>query len=102
MYKLSYYIVPTIIILIIIRKYRESIWGKCKNKVKLDGKIAIVTGANSGIGLQIARELATRNAQVIIACRNLEKANKACDYIRAALSNNPKLMLVGGILPYLC
>ncbi|XP_018564020.1 retinol dehydrogenase 11-like [Anoplophora glabripennis] len=93
MYSLSYYVLPSIIILIIIRKYRETKWGKCKNKVRLDGKIAIVTGANSGLGLEIAKELAARNAQVILACRNLEKANTACEYIRGT-SKNSKVMLI--------
>ncbi|RUP47741.1 hypothetical protein BC936DRAFT_145385 [Jimgerdemannia flammicorona] len=39
----------------------------------LTGKIAIVTGANTGIGLETARMLAQMHAHVILACRNEEK-----------------------------
>ncbi|KAI5704183.1 retinol dehydrogenase 13 [Diaphorina citri] len=41
------------------------------------GKIVIVTGANTGIGKAIARELAKRKAKVIMACRDLDKCEKA-------------------------
>ncbi len=41
------------------------------------GKMAIVTGANVGLGLETARALAAKGATVILACRNLEKANAA-------------------------
>ncbi|MDO5712635.1 MAG: oxidoreductase [Micrococcales bacterium] len=41
------------------------------------GKVVIVTGASSGIGLITARELARAGAYVVMACRNLEKANAA-------------------------
>jgi NAD(P)-dependent dehydrogenase (short-subunit alcohol dehydrogenase family) len=41
------------------------------------GKLAVVTGSNSGIGLVAARELAGHGAKVIIACRNLEKGEEA-------------------------
>ena len=47
------------------------------------GKIAIVTGANSGLGYETARALAQHGASVIMACRNLEKANTAAEQIRA-------------------
>jgi NAD(P)-dependent dehydrogenase (short-subunit alcohol dehydrogenase family) len=41
------------------------------------GRIAIVTGANSGIGLITARELARAGATVVLACRNTDKAQAA-------------------------
>jgi NAD(P)-dependent dehydrogenase (short-subunit alcohol dehydrogenase family) len=41
------------------------------------GKIAIVTGANSGIGYEMARGLARKGATVILACRNLDKSEAA-------------------------
>lgn len=49
------------------------------------GKLAIVTGANSGIGLVTARELAAHGAAVIIACRDVGKGNVAAEKIRAAM-----------------
>jgi len=47
------------------------------------GKIAIVTGASSGIGYETARVLANKNATVIIAVRNLEKGKIAEEKIKA-------------------
>jgi NAD(P)-dependent dehydrogenase (short-subunit alcohol dehydrogenase family) len=47
------------------------------------GRIAIVTGANTGIGYETARMLALKGADVVLACRNTEKANAAADAIRA-------------------
>ena len=41
------------------------------------GKTAIVTGSNVGIGLEVARGLASRGTTVILACRNRVKAEAA-------------------------
>jgi len=41
------------------------------------GKIAIVTGANAGLGYETALALAQKEAKVIMACRNMGKAEKA-------------------------
>jgi NAD(P)-dependent dehydrogenase (short-subunit alcohol dehydrogenase family) len=42
-----------------------------------DGRIAVVTGANSGLGLVTARELARAGATVVVACRDLVKGQRA-------------------------
>lgn len=43
----------------------------------LRGRVAVVTGANSGIGYETSAALADRGAHVVLACRNLDKANNA-------------------------
>ena len=57
--------------------------GKCKNNVLLEGKTCIITGANSGIGKAVAMELARRRARVIMACRDVQRANQVADEIRS-------------------
>lgn len=53
----------------------------------LNGKVAIVTGANSGLGFDVALELAKHGCRVIMACRNLEKAEAAKKRILEAQPN---------------
>uniref|UniRef100_A0A7N8Y8L9 Zgc:112332 n=1 Tax=Mastacembelus armatus TaxID=205130 RepID=A0A7N8Y8L9_9TELE len=43
----------------------------------LDGKTVIITGANTGIGKETARDLARRGARIVMACRDLERAEEA-------------------------
>lgn len=50
---------------------------------EMQGKICLVTGATSGIGLVTARELALKGATVIVAGRSQEKAQSAVNQIRA-------------------
>ncbi|KAH7642251.1 short chain dehydrogenase-like protein [Dermatophagoides farinae] len=52
-------------------------------KADLSGEIAIVTGANSGIGFETAKSLALHGAHVIMACRDSSKAHQAIDKIRS-------------------
>ena len=48
------------------------------------GRVMIVTGANSGIGFAAAKELAGKGATVVLACRSMDKAEKAAQQIKAA------------------
>jgi NAD(P)-dependent dehydrogenase (short-subunit alcohol dehydrogenase family) len=42
-----------------------------------EGRVALVTGANRGIGLEVARELAARGMTVLLGCRDVEKGREA-------------------------
>jgi NAD(P)-dependent dehydrogenase (short-subunit alcohol dehydrogenase family) len=51
------------------------------------GRLAVVTGANSGLGLGTARELARAGATVVMACRNMEKGAEAEEAIKREVSD---------------
>ena len=50
---------------------------KADQMIEQTGKVAVVTGSNTGTGYHIAHGLASKGAKVIMACRNLEKAEAA-------------------------
>ena len=52
------------------------------------GKIIIITGANSGLGYETTLALVRKNAKVIMACRNLVKAENAYKKIIKEVPNN--------------
>lgn len=53
----------------------------------LSGKTVVVTGANSGLGYEATKALAARNARVVMACRNLERVERARRLIERAVDD---------------
>ena len=51
------------------------------------GRVALVTGANSGIGWETARVLTSAGARVLVACRNAEKGH---DAVQRIMDTKPK------------
>ena len=47
--------------------------GVCVSSARLDGKIVVITGGNTGIGRETARDLVRRGAEVHVLCRDVER-----------------------------
>ncbi|KAL2720352.1 retinol dehydrogenase 14 isoform X2 [Vespula squamosa] len=62
--------------LVIYWNYFYNVTSFCKNNTRMDGKTVIITGCTSGIGKETVKDLAKRGAKVIMACRNVDLANK--------------------------
>ena len=63
----------------------------------MQGKTCLVTGANTGIGKETARELAARGAQVIMVCRNREKGEAALGDIVETTGNENVVLLLADL-----
>ncbi|KAM8837679.1 retinol dehydrogenase 13-like [Spinachia spinachia] len=61
--------------------------GRCPSKANIQGRTVVITGANTGIGKETARELARRGGRIILGCRDLEKCEAAAKDIRGSTLN---------------
>jgi len=66
---------------LVLKIYLITTSGICQSPNKLQGKTVIITGATTGIGKETALDLACRGARVILACRNISKADLVKDEI---------------------
>lgn len=64
-----------------------------KNIPSLQGKRILITGANSGIGFEAAQIFAAKNAELLLACRNLSRAKQAQERILALYPNTKMIIL---------
>ncbi|KAF6775136.1 hypothetical protein AHF37_05603 [Paragonimus kellicotti] len=78
-----------VVILWIIKKMHFS-HRDCMLTQRLDGKVVVVTGCNQGIGYETVGELVRRGARVIMACRDLKKAELARHQLLKRFAGSPE------------
>ena len=67
------------------KRMKASLWRQSARSLRapessgLQGKLAVVTGGNAGIGFETSRGLLTRGANVVVASRNPRRAEEACN-----------------------
>jgi len=76
-----------LLVLYLIKRWMQGPTLGTDNQRKLNDKVAVITGCNTGIGKVTAHELSKRGAKVIMLCRNLERAEAAADEIRKDTGN---------------
>jgi len=72
----------------LLRRWRSSKWGLCTSTKQLNGNVVIITGGNTGLGAEAAKDFAKRGATVILACRSFDNTKDTLKNIRESTGNN--------------
>mmetsp|Transcript_23450 Transcript_23450/g.21327 ORF Transcript_23450/g.21327 Transcript_23450/m.21327 type:complete len:398 (-) Transcript_23450:24-1217(-) len=71
------YMIEILLLQLIMGLYRQLVAGPSHRPVDLKGKVYIITGSNTGIGFETAKEIVKMGATVVLACRSTNKAEEA-------------------------
>lgn len=86
------YVGVTVVLYGVFKIYQKLTCGKCTCNTKMVNKTVIVTGSNTGIGFETAKDLAQRGARVIVACRDMQKGVKAKNEIIDVTGNKEVIL----------
>jgi len=67
------------------------------NKIDLNGKICLITGANAGIGKETAIKIAKMGAHIVMVCRNEERGRNAQEEIKRESENEHVDLLIADL-----
>ncbi|GLH10014.1 WW domain-containing oxidoreductase [Gryllus bimaculatus] len=88
------YTLALFVVSVVFKLWYKSSVGICTSTRRLNGLTALVTGANSGIGLETARDLARRGARVLLACRDPLRGQQALEDVRSVAGEGASVELV--------
>ena len=57
---------------------KNVIWCDKKTLKNLNGKVYIITGANSGVGFETTQQLIKQGAHIVMACRRVGAGKESC------------------------
>ncbi|CAB3388868.1 Hypothetical predicted protein [Cloeon dipterum] len=80
--------VVLVVLMVAVKAWYQGTMRMCRSTRRLDGKVVIVTGSNTGIGKETARDLARRGARVYLACRDLSRGKAARSGIIESTGNH--------------
>jgi NAD(P)-dependent dehydrogenase (short-subunit alcohol dehydrogenase family) len=61
------------------------------------GKVAVVTGASSGLGLETAKQLASQGAEVVMVCRDRSRGEAARSSVAEGATGRPPVLLLADL-----
>ncbi len=75
--------------LFLLRRWYKG--GQCTSKARMDGKVVVITGCNTGIGKETVVDLCNRGAKVIMACRSKERMQATTDEVMSRTNGTAKI-----------